>query len=137
MLPTWFHVLCSASSPSYSGVFVYRLYLPGSPSHVHYQYISTTPVYSYSLDLILLLLYLAISCPLNSCAFLDFVSCLVCCALGAPTSDFNPSQPLTLRNSLRVLATLPSTLRTQLGLRSAPLSHTHASHWSGQCVTVR
>ena len=55
MFPARFHILRSASCPSYSGVFIYHLYLPGSPSRIHYQYISTTPVYSYSLDLILLL----------------------------------------------------------------------------------
>ena len=39
--------------------------------------------------------------------------------LCVPTSDFGPSRPLTLWNSLGLLSTLPSTLQTHLGLCSA------------------
>ena len=117
MFPARFHILCSVSFPSYSGVFRYRSPLPWSSSRVHYQYISTTPVYSYSLDLILLLL--CHSTPV----LLNLVSHLMCCVLGAPTSDFGPSRPLTLQNSFGVPATLSSTLRTHLGIHPTLVSH--------------
>ena len=55
MSPARFHTLrsvCTIVTPEFS--YVVCTY-PGPPSRVHYQYISTPPVYSYSLDLILLL----------------------------------------------------------------------------------
>ena len=69
-------------------------------------------MYSYTLDLILLL-------PCHSTPVLP-KPCLARCVLGPPTLDFGSPRPLTLQNSKGVPAALSPTLRTRLGLHSAP-----------------